>query len=57
MPSPLISALEALYGSYERTYKDWQEAGIESPPVFIVVCQNTAISKLIYEYIAGFERS
>ena len=57
LPSPLISALEALYVSYERTYKDWQEAGIESLPVFIVVCQNTAISKLIYEYIAGFERS
>ena len=57
LPSPLISALEALYVSYERTYKDWQETGIESPPVFIVVCQNTAISKLIYEYIVGFERS
>ena len=57
LPSPLISALEALYGSYERAYKDWKEAGIESPPVFIVVCQNTAVSKLIYEYIAGFERS
>ena len=26
------------------------------PPVFIVVCQNTAISKLVYEWIAGFER-
>ncbi len=57
LPSPLVSALEALYNSYERTFADWREAGIESPPVFIVVCQNTAISKLIYEYIAGFERS
>jgi type III restriction enzyme len=26
------------------------------PPVFIVVCQNTAISKLVFEWIAGFER-
>jgi type III restriction enzyme len=26
------------------------------PPVFIVVCQNTAISRLVYEWIAGFER-
>ena len=34
----------------------WQRAGIGVPPVFIVVCQNTAISKLVFEWIAGFER-
>ncbi len=56
LPPQLISAMEALYGGYERTYNAWQNAGIQAPPVFIVVCQNTAISKLIYEYIAGFER-
>ena len=56
LPPQLVSALEALYGGYARTFRDWQEAGIESPPVFIVVCQNTAISQLIYEYIAGFQR-
>ena len=26
------------------------------PPVFIVVCNNTATSLLVYEWIAGFER-
>ena len=26
------------------------------PPCFIVVCQNTAISKLIYDFISGFRR-
>ncbi len=26
------------------------------PPVFIVVCNNTAVSKLVYEWISGFER-
>ena len=26
------------------------------PPVFIVVCNNTATSRLVYEWIAGFER-
>ena len=55
LPPPLISALESLYGGYERAYQDWQDAGMEAPPVFIVVCQNTAISKLIYEYVAGFQ--
>ena len=32
------------------------KAGIGVPPVFIVVCNNTANSELVYEYIAGFER-
>ncbi len=27
------------------------------PPCFIVVCQNTAISKLVFDYIAGFTRA
>lgn len=31
-------------------------AGITVPPVFIVVCNNTSTSKLVYEWIAGFER-
>ena len=26
------------------------------PPCFIVVCQNTAISKLVYDFISGFHR-
>ena len=26
------------------------------PPCFIIVCQNTAISKLVYDFIAGFNR-
>ena len=56
LPPQLISALEATYSGYERTYRDWQEAGIETPPVFILVCQNTAVSKLLHEYISGFER-
>ena len=32
-------------------------AGIGVPPVFIVVCNNTATSKLVYEWISGFERT
>jgi hypothetical protein len=26
------------------------------PPCFIVICQNTSISKLVYDYISGFQR-
>ena len=34
----------------------WRQRGISVPPCFIVVCQNTAISKLVYDYISGFYR-
>src|SRR5207245_1582054 len=45
-----------LYGHYEKTYRLWEDAGIRVPPCFIVVCQNTAISKLVYDFISGFHR-
>lgn len=56
IPTELQAALDALYGHYEQTFELWQDAGIEVPPVFIVVANNTATSKLIHDYIAGFER-
>ena len=31
-------------------------SGIKVPPCFIVVCQNTAISKLVYDFVSGFQR-
>jgi type III restriction enzyme len=52
----LQTALEALYGHYEKTFKLWQGSGIKVPPCFIIVCQNTAISKLVYDYVSGFQR-
>jgi type III restriction enzyme len=56
LPPQLQTALEALYGHYEKTYALWEKAGIRVPPCFIVVCQNTSISKLIYDFISGFHR-
>src|SRR5574337_733816 len=55
LPVKLQTALEALYGHYTKVFEDWQNAGIHVPPCFIVVCQNTAVSKLVYDYIAGFK--
>ncbi|MCL2824707.1 MAG: DEAD/DEAH box helicase family protein, partial [Polyangiaceae bacterium] len=57
LPTRLLTAIDALYGHYEKTFKLWETEGIKVPPCFIVVCQNTAISKLIYDYIAGFQRT
>jgi len=55
--NPLLqTALNSLYSHYIGEFDRWHKAGIGVPPVFIVVCQNTAISKLVFEWIAGFER-
>ena len=56
LPVELQTALAALYGHYEKTFKLMKEAGIAVPPCFIVVCNNTSTSKLVYEYISGFHR-
>jgi type III restriction enzyme len=56
LPMKLQTALNALYNHYHETHEKWRQAGIESPPVFIVVCNNTASSKLVYEWISGWQR-
>ena len=56
LPADLLTALEALYGHYKKTFALWSEAGIGVPPVFIVVCNNTATSELVYKYVSGFYR-
>src|ERR1700674_5655594 len=56
LPTRLQTALEALYGHYKETFKLWEEKGIKVPPCFIIVCQNTAISKLVYDFVSGFHR-
>lgn len=54
LPPELQTALNALYGHYEKTYELWKAQEIGVPPVFIVVCNNTSTSKLVYDYISGF---
>ncbi|MCX5809560.1 MAG: DEAD/DEAH box helicase family protein [Proteobacteria bacterium] len=61
LPVELQGALHALYGNYEKHYRLWEQneearsKGI-MPPVFIVVCNNTNVSKLIFDYMAGWEK-
>jgi|APMI01.1.fsa_nt_gi type III restriction enzyme len=56
-PRPeLQGALESLYRSYERAFDYWQTtlaSSGEPPPVFIVVCNNTSVSRLVYDWVAG----
>jgi len=54
LPVLLQTAIEALYGHYVQTFDLWKKAGISVPPCFIIVCQNTAISKLVYDFVSGF---
>ena len=56
LPVALQTALDALYGHYQQTSALWQQKGIQVPPCFIVVCNNTSTSKLVYDYISGFWR-
>ena len=56
LPTRLQTALQALYGHYEKTFRLWEEAKIAVPPCFIVVCNNTSTSKLVYDYISGFQQ-
>ncbi len=57
LPKELEAALLSLYGNYERSFHAWEAEHVGTPPVFIVVCQNTNISKLVFDYLAGWERS
>ena len=56
LPKELEGALESLYADYKRAFDAWGAAAMGRPPVFIVVCSNTSVSKLVYDWIAGYER-
>jgi type III restriction enzyme len=54
LPTELKTAIEALYGHYEETFEEWKKAGFNVPPCFIIVCNNTSTSKLVYDYVSGY---
>jgi type III restriction enzyme len=61
LPLELQGALHSLYSNYEKYYRLWEqnaEARVRgiTPPVFIVVCNNTNVSKLVFDYVAGWEK-
>jgi len=64
LPKELEAAFISLYGNYEKYYEAWNRAAEEAgqgsrltPPVFIVVCNNTSVSKLVFDWIAGWEQT
>ena len=61
LPPLLKQALQQFYQHYASYEKGLREQGeqrkdlLSSPPVFIVVCSNTTVSKEVYKLIAGYE--
>ncbi|MEX2374045.1 MAG: restriction endonuclease, partial [Dehalococcoidia bacterium] len=57
-PPELEGALRSLHRSYSKAFQHWEsdlKQHGETPPVFIVVCPNTVVSKLVYDWVAGEE--
>jgi hypothetical protein len=61
LPAELEGAIQSLDGNY-RKYDDLWEKNADAqakgltPPVFIVVCNNTNVSRLVFNYISGWEK-
>lgn len=60
LPGLLEGALKSLYGHYQHQFEAWEadeegRANGSTPPVFIVVCNNTNVSKAVFDYVAGYE--
>src|SRR5581483_1440850 len=60
MPAVLEGALTALYDSYAKAFTSWENSQAakngDPAPVFIVVCSNTTVSKMVYDFIAGWSQ-
>lgn len=62
LPTELEGALQSLYINYEKYYQQWHarerdDNSRSTPPVFIVVCNNTNVSKLVFDYISGWGKT
>jgi type III restriction enzyme len=61
LPAILEGAIESLYSNYKKHFETYQLAvnkttDLSPPPVLIVVCPNTNVSKLVFDYISGWEK-
>jgi type III restriction enzyme len=61
LPTDLEAALRSLYGDYADHFDAWQQVQGDNPdsvpPVFIVVAANTNISRVIHEWMSGWEET
>ncbi|MDP2320078.1 MAG: DEAD/DEAH box helicase family protein [Acidobacteriota bacterium] len=62
LPAELEGALQSLYQNYEKAYAGWAasptvKAQGGTPPVFMVVCNNVTVSKMVFDYVGGWTRT
>ena len=62
LPAELQGALHSLYDNYRQSFERWQsnadaQARGLTPPVFVVVCNNTNVSKMVFDYVAGWTKT
>ncbi len=46
-------ALQQLAGERKQTFEDFQQSNFPVPPAMIVVCDNTNLAQVFYEFISG----
>ncbi|GMU65391.1 MAG: hypothetical protein AMXMBFR36_16650 [Acidobacteriota bacterium] len=61
LPKELEGAIDTLYSSYRKSFEAWENdseavARGATPPVFIAVCNNTNVSKLVFDHLSGYEK-
>jgi len=54
LPVELEGAIQSLYSNYQEYFDGWRKneqarADGLTPPVFIVVCNNTNVSKMVFD--------
>ena len=54
VPEPFRAAMNALYEDYAENFERWEEAGMSTPPVFIIVANNIASASELYRHVAGY---
>lgn len=67
IPEVVKNAFKQFYDHYAEEFRDLRHSAqargsaqlelTDTPPVFIVVCNNTSVSKEVYKYIAGYEQT
>jgi type III restriction enzyme len=59
LPAALEGALHSLFSNYAKSFENWKKLAVSgsTPPVFIVVANNTTVSKMIYDWISGWPKS
>lgn len=61
IPALVVNALDQFYSHYVKYSEEFekkrkkQTSFLDTPPVFIIVCNNTTVSHEIFRYVAGYE--